>query len=251
MSKCDEIAVSVKVSVISMHWLLEKIRERFENQVVSGMLVDSNAPVALQISDIGYCYRKLFYKYVKREPMQPLDFDAYYKMYRGMLAHDYVGRLLESTGLVFGRTDNLRVSNVEYGISGRIDAVVIDPNTSELVVVEIKPYSSVVGEEPIYPIAYEYQLQAYMLFTEVRSYKMANYGILLLYPSDEFFDVGRYKVKQIYSDDDKLSEILLICRALKECREPSEVIDLFPQPREAWECRYCGYVQKCDVVSGG
>lgn len=191
-------------------------------------------------SEIGSCLRKVWFSY-KQPKETPKELRRIFEA--GNILHDFVARVLQSeknpeVELIQSEIP-LRVDNLGFVISGRIDDLLLVKKDGRKVLVEVKSCKSLQYVDKPNP-TYVAQLQFYMWALRI------HYGIILYVEKNTL----NSKVFAVEYDEGHAQEILERFRCLDEHLQHEKMPppEAKMKPEIAWMCRFCDWKKACDAA---
>lgn len=196
-------------------------------------------PNVYHASDVWYCFRKLYYKYVLQlEDSEPPH--GTFEM--GRRVEDVVFESLQA----FHGPDNVRRgvvlewNGLKFKIVGKTDPVLFGPGLKPRVLYEVKSVAQG-GSDYISGEHHKRQASFYWLILQPER-------VIILHPSRK--DVLDFGQRELTQDELKFyaKEATEFFVQLHEWVEKKELPP--PAPRHNWECRYCPFLAQCKIDGG-
>jgi hypothetical protein len=219
-------------------------------------------------SDASKCLRQLYYKWTDEKESNPIEAGGYWKMSMGNKIHDLINEFLENAGLEIVNEISVKkeIEGLKYPISGRIDNIFIDED-STMSGIEIKSTYGA-GVRAIKNKGLKesdiFQVLIYMSLSEIKRFYVLYIGRddgyrvqFVIDIRNDLFCVDGKPIIITFKDIVfrlKLLELAIERREIpdrefKAAIKNGEIKDKFQKDKVIyktdWQCSYCSYKNKC------
>jgi len=199
---------------------------------------DKKGQTRFYVSEAGKCPRLVFFKF-KNAPARDLDANFLRLFDHGEHMHQLIMKPLLSTRDIHVVSSEVDMPPQEL-VRGRADAVLSDGK--ELYVLDIKSMNSMVFKNLTQPKEENVdQLQLYLHYFKIPK------GIIL------YVDKDKLQLKEflISYNKTRAEKLLNNLAVLKKQIDGNTVPSRLPDHPDNWQCRYCQFIEVCNVGESG